>query len=205
MVRGLWGKKIGMTQVFSDDHVVPVTVIDTAGWFITNIKTRERDGYSAVQVGNVKKRYIDKAFSKDWLKKPKEYFTFLKEIRLTDEPQDIAVGQLVNPHVLLQEGEKVDVFGKTKGLGFAGVVRRYNFGGPPGSHGSTMGKRPGSIGFMRSQGKVIKGKKMPGHMGNRRRVMQGLEVIRIDKESGAIAVKGSIPGKSGSLIFVRKA
>jgi large subunit ribosomal protein L3 len=200
----LWGKKIGMTQLFVGDKVVPVTAIDVANWVITNVKTNERDGYDAVQIGLPRKRYIGQAFSADWLKKSKQYFSFLKEIRLK-QPADIAVGQSAELLSLLTEGDVLHVTGTTKGCGFAGVVRRHDFNGPPGSHGSTMGKRPGAMSFMRSRGRVIKGKRLPGHMGVDQVVMQNLEVVKIEKEAKLILVKGSVPGKSGSLVSIRKA
>jgi len=210
MVTGLWGKKIGMTQVFSDESaVIPVTAVDVSGWVVTNIRTNERDGYNAVQVGRIKDRYADKKFEINWLKKPKKYFSLLKEIKLSkdiseDKESAITVGAAADFLSILSDGDMVDVFGMTKGCGFAGVVRRYNFGGPPASHGATMGKKPGSLSFFCSQGRVIKGKKMPGHMGNRKRVSQNLKVVRTDNDSNIVLVKGSIPGKSGSFVFLRK-
>lgn len=205
MITGLWGKKIGMTQVFEKNAVVPVTVVDISSWVVTAIKTEKRDGYNAIQVGNVKKKYIDTIFSKQWLKKPRTYFATLKEIKAEGEiPEDIALGSVVDFNEM-KVGAKVNVFGTAKGLGFAGVVRRYNFGGPPGSHGATMGKRTGSIGCMRSEGKVVKGKKMPGHKGNNASVAKGLKVVKIEPEASIVVVKGSVPGKSGSLLFIQKA
>jgi len=209
MIRGLWGKKIGMTQVFTGEAVVPVTVVDVSGWIVTNVRTTDRDGYKAVQVGRIKDRYASKKFDINWLKKPKEYFSFVKEIKLDKEASEIdgvsiAIGKPADFLAILAEGDFVDVFGKSKGCGFAGVVRRYNFAGPPGSHGSTMGKRPGSIGSFCSQGKVIKGKKMPGHMGDRNCAVECLKVVKIDKDADVVLVKGAIPGKSGSLVFLRK-
>jgi large subunit ribosomal protein L3 len=205
MVRGFWGKKIGMTQVFVQDKVVPVTVVDIADWVVTQIKQEDRDGYSAVQVGRVKKRYADKKFSPDWLKSLKHYFGTIKEIRLDKDIEGVTVGKKVDLEDSFAAGDHVDVFGKTKGCGFAGVVRRHNFGGPPASHGHTMGKRTGSLSFMCSQGRVIKGKKMPGHMGNKQQMMKNLEVVRIDASSQVVLLKGSVPGRPGSLMFVRKA
>jgi len=207
MVAGIWGRKIGMTQVFSKENaVVPVTVINVAGWIVTNVRTAERDGYVAVQLGCVKKRYADSAFSPEWIKKPKKYFSALREVKVKLEEKESfpAVGDSVDLSTTLQEGNLVDVFGVSKGCGFAGVVRRHNFAGPPGSHGSTMGKRTGSIGSFATQGKVIKGKAMPGQMGAKRDVAKNLEVVRVDSEDQIVLVKGSVPGKSGSLVFVRK-
>jgi len=209
MITGLWGKKIGMAQIFSGERVVPVTAVDVSGWIVTDIKTKERDGYSAVQVGCIKGKYSAKKFEMSWLKKPKQYFSILREIRLGKDASEIegasiAIGKAANFLAHIAEGDFVDVFGKSKGCGFAGVYRRYNFGGAPKSHGSKMGRRTGSLGFMATQGKVIKGKKMPGQMGNKRCVASNLKVVRIQKDSNLILVKGSVPGKAGSLVFLRK-
>lgn len=205
MSKGLWGKKIGMTQIFENDKAIPVTAIDVSNWVVTNIRTKERDGYSAIQVACIKKRHNDKTFSQDWIKKPKEYFNFVREIRLDNDVQDLTVGQPANFLATLEIGDKVDVTGKTIGHGFSGVVKRHNFGGPPGSHGAMMGKKPGSIGSFTSQGKVIKGKKLPGQYGNKQRMIRNLEVIRKVEDAQLLLVKGAIPGKSGSLVFIRKA
>lgn len=193
-----------MTQVFVKNKVVPVTVIDVAHWIVTQIKTNENDGYSAVQVGGIKKKYVNEPFSQDWLKKPKRFFATLREVRLATDAQNLKVGKPLELSEVLTVGDAVDVFGKTGGCGFAGVVKRHGFRGAPASHGSTMGKRPGSLGFMRSRGRVIKGKRLPGHMGNESCVMQKLEVITIESGARVVAVKGSIPGKAGSLVFLRK-
>ena len=207
MLSGLWGKKIGMTQVFSKENmVVPVTVIDLDNWYITEIKTKNRDGYDAIQVGHLKKKYSDQPFANDWIKKPKTYFEFLKEIKLEKEPEtSFEVGQALDINSVIQAGENVNVFGITKGKGFQGVVKRHGFSGGPASHGPRFGRWPGSIGFMHSQGKVMKGKKLPGHMGVDQRVMRNLKVIRIQDEAKIVLVKGSIPGSSGSLVFMQKA
>ena len=205
MVQGLWGKKIGMTQVFSRDAVIPVTAIDTSSWLITGVKTVKRDGYAAVQIGAVKKRYNPAEFSSNWLQKSRKYFGILREVKLQDEKQVFSVGQPANFVQLLTEGDTVDVFGTTKGCGFAGVVRRYNFAGSPASHGATMGKTPGALSFMCASGKVVKGKKMPGHKGAVRCVVEKLEVIKVISDDHIVLVKGSIPGKAGSLVFIRRA
>lgn len=203
MVHGFWGKKLGMTQVFSGNKVVPVTVVDVSNWFVLDSKTEERDGYSAVVVGLVRKRYNGQSFSKDWLKKTKQFFGVIKEVRLKDPVQDLTVGQVVNFHEGFEQGAIVDVAGITKGCGFAGVVKRHNFSGGRGSHGDTMGNRTGSIGFMCKCGRVIKGKKMPGHMGVNRRTVQNLEIVQIEKDSQIVLIKGAIPGKAGSVVFVQ--
>lgn len=211
MVNGLWGKKIGMTQVFSEENqVVPVTVIDVSDWYVTQIKTTDTDGYNAVQLGRVKKKYSDEQFSQDWLKKPKEYFSALREVSYApetakgeDTPQ-IAVGQPADEALVLQKGDVVDVFGISKGHGFQGVVKRHGYAGGPKSHGSTFGRAPGGISFLTACGKVIKGKALPGRMGGDQVAMKNLEVITVEPDARVVCVKGSVPGKAGSLLFVRK-
>lgn len=205
MMQGLWGKKVGMTQVFANDKVIPVTVIDASSWVVTNIKTQVRDGYDAVQVGCLKKKFREQPFLDSWLKELKKHFTFIKEVRLNTAVENITVGQAADFFTFLNEGDKVNVVGRTKGCGFAGVVKRYGFAGGPRSHGSCFGRIPGSMSFMRSQGRVIKGKKLPGHMGNKNHMVRNLPVVQIKADTKIILVKGAIPGKVGSLVFVRKA
>lgn len=204
MVSGIWGKKVGMTQLFSNDVAVPVTVIDVSDWVVTGIKTQERDGYNAIQVGCLRKRYSGQKPSANWFKKLKEYFGDIREIPVTNLPEGIKIGQPADFLSEIKEGESVNVFGVTRGRGFAGVVKRWGFTGAKSSHGSTMGKRPGSIGHMTASGRVIKGKKMPGHMGAVRRVMKNLDVVKVQQDSPIILVKGSVPGHSGSLVFVQR-
>ena len=204
MTHEFWGKKIGMTQLFVGDKVVPVTAIDVANWVVTQIKTQEHDGYNAVQIGLPRDRYIKQAFSAEWVKKAKKFFVLMKEVKLADVAS-FTVGQSADFYAQLAEGDKVNVTGITKGHGFAGVVKRHGFSGGGASHGSTLGKHPGSMSFMRSRGRVIKGKRLPGHMGTLQTVMQGLDVVKIEQDARVLLVKGSIPGKTGSLVFVKKA
>ena len=216
MVNGLWGKKIGMTQLFSDENIViPVTVIDVADWYVTQVKTVETDGYNAIQLGQVKKKYASEPFSTDWLRKPKTYFSALREVPYSpeetpteegseEESKGIRVGQPADEALVLQKGDIVDVFGTSKGHGFQGVVKRHGYAGGPKSHGSTFGRIPGAMSFMTACGKVIKGKALPGHMGVDRVAVKKLDVISVEPEARIVCVKGSIPGKSGSLVFVRK-
>jgi len=206
MVTGIWGCKVGMTQIFSKDKVIPVTIVDVSHWVVTNIRSKESDGYKAVQVACVKKRHRNEKFSKNWLKKPKKYFSLIKDIPLeNDVSLEIIIGQSADFYSEFTKGSKVDVFGKTRGLGFAGVVKRHNFSGSPGGHGHTMGDRPGSIGSIAACGKVAKGKKMPGRLGNQRRAMKNLKIIEVEKDAKALFIQGSIPGKAGTFVFVRKA
>ncbi len=205
MVRALFGKKIGMTQVFDKTgKVVPVTVINIARWLITQIKTDEKDGYRSFQLGLLKNKCEEKEFSSQWLKKRKNYFTLFREVPV--EKQDgFSVGQkLTIEDVSLKEGDTVVVTGKSKGAGFQGVVKRWNFKGGPASHGSTFHRAPGSIGNMCSQGNVIKGKKLPGHKGNVCVSVKGLEIIRIDKDAQCLFVKGAVPGKKNTIVEISK-
>ncbi len=206
MINGFWGTKIGMTQVFSDDHkVVPVTVIDLARWFVTQIKTVEKDGYSAVQLGCVKKRYESSEFSSDWMQEPHKYFSVRKEVRLQKNlEKDFSVGSAVNIDDIIAKGDNVDVIGTTIGRGFQGGVKRHGFKGGRASHGDKLGRKNGSLGYMRSQGRVIKNKRMPGHMGVDRCMIKNLEIVQIEPQGRIVLVKGSVPGKSGSLVYLRK-
>lgn len=207
MVAGLWGKKIGMTQIFADDKVVPVTVIDASGWIVTQIKTDANDGYSAVQIARLKDRYAKQEFSKEWLTKLSHYFVFVKEVKYkqSDDNSSLVVGEKADLIKFLTADQLVDVRGVTKGAGFAGGMKRHGFAGGRASHGSTLGRRPGSLSFQRSQGRVIKGKRLPGHMGCENQVIKNLKVVKIYQEENLVLVKGAVPGKAGSLVFVKKA
>lgn len=206
MVNGLWGKKIGMTSVFAGDVILPVTVVDTAGWFVLQLKNAKNDGYDAVQVGFLKPRYRKSKFNPEWLKNLNNYFEHIKELAVEDVAADLTVGMpLAFDQSQLAVGSLVDVIGVSKGHGYAGVVRRHNFGGGRASHGGKCTlNAPGSISFMRARGRVIKGKRMAGHMGAERKTVKNLEVVQVDTDSNVILIKGAIPGKSGSLVFVRK-
>jgi large subunit ribosomal protein L3 len=204
MVNGLWGRKIGMAQVFAENReCTSVTVIDTAHWFVTNVKTDERDGYSAVQVGYARPKYHGQTFDLQWLKKLKNYFEHIYEIR-GGVSEDIKIGQPVPFARIIAEGDIIDVAGVTKGRGFAGVMKRHGFSGGPATHGSNLHRRTGSIGFMATQGRVPKGKKMPGHMGVDRCTVKNLKVVSIDPERNIVLVKGAVPGHAGAPVFVRK-
>lgn len=205
MITGVWGHKVGMTQIFSDNKVTPVTVINVGNWFVTEIKTVARDGYNAIQVSCVRDRYKGHSFDKEWLKSRKQYFRYTREIKGDDVTMsDEIVGTSLNALDSFSIGMLVDVTGWTKGLGFAGVYKRHGFGGAPKSHGSMMGRRPGSIGFTRSSGEIMRGQKMAGHKGCDRTVMKRLGVIAVEGQENLIFVKGSVPGKAGSLVYVAK-
>ncbi len=205
MIKGIWGKKIGMTQVFSENKaVVPVTMIDVSNWLVTNVKTKQRDGYSAAQIARVRSDFAHETFTSEWLREPKKYFSVMREVPLINDEQSLAVGTAADIAAILAQGDSVDVVGMTIGRGFQGAMKRHGFSGGRASHGSKLGRKPGSLSYMRRQGRVIKGKKMPGHMGVERRVMKNLEVVKVEPAAHVIFVKGAVPGKTGSLVFVRK-
>ena len=202
MLQGFLGKKIGMTQIFREDgKVVPVTVIQAGPCVVTQVKTMETDGYEAVQLGfgDVKRRNKPQA---GHLKNSK-LSRYLREVT-TDDTNGFTVGQSIGVDIF-EAGEKVDVIGTSKGRGFAGVMKRWNFSGGPRTHGqSDRARAPGSIGGGTTPGKVYKGMKMGGHMGNRRITVKGLEIIEIDTERNLLMVKGGIPGAPNSLIQIRR-
>jgi large subunit ribosomal protein L3 len=202
MLQGFLGTKIGMTQIFREDgKVVPVTVIQAGPCVVTQVKTMETDGYEAVQLGfgDVKRRNKPQA---GHLKNSK-LSRYLREVT-TDDTTGFTVGQSIGVDIF-EAGEKVDVIGTSKGRGFAGVMKRWNFGGGPRTHGqSDRARAPGSIGGGTTPGKVYKGMKMGGHMGNRRITVKGLEIIEIDTERNLLMVKGGIPGAPNSLIQIRR-
>lgn len=205
MLNKVLGTKVGMTQVFDKDgNVVPVTVVDVNHWFVTQVKSSAKDGYEAVQIGLIRKRFRGMAYSPVWLKAKKDHFLQIKEIAL-DTAKSYELGQAISmSDTVLKEGDFVDVTGRSKGCGFQGVVKRWNFAGGPAAHGSKFHRRPGSASHMRSQGEVIKGKRYPGHMGNEQVTVQGLQVVRIDPEIGCVFVKGAVPGKKDSLVTIKK-
>lgn len=205
MMRGLWGRKIGMTQIFSEDKkVVPATAIDVSNWYIVQLKNTETDGYNAVKLGCVKERYSAEAFSTDWIKQAKKYFVALKEVRVESLPAEATIGQQADLGAILSKGDHVDVLGISKGAGFQGVVKRHNFAGGPASHGSKFGRIPGALANYHTKGKVEKNKKMPGHMGVESKVIKNLKVVKIEPTSNVLLINGSVPGKSGSLVYIKK-
>jgi len=205
MINGFWGRKVGMTQVFTaDNKVVPVTAVDASGWWVSQVKVQDNDGYNAIQVAYVREKLQGKAFQMDWLKQKSKYFRWVREIALDQLPTDVQVGQQFDFSSIVQPKDMVNVTGTTKGCGFAGVMRRHKFTGGVASHGSMLGRKPGSISFMRSQGKVIKGKRMAGHMGVTRKTVRNLEVVQIVPQDNIVLIKGAMAGKPGSLVYVRK-
>jgi large subunit ribosomal protein L3 len=205
MMSGLWGKKLGMTQTFGQNKdVVPVTVIDAAHWYITHIKTKARDGYDAIQVGCVRPRYQKQKFDKRWITNLKHYFAHVAEVASIKTVETLTVGQPAPFADVFAIGERVDVRGISKGRGFTGVVKRHGFTGGRSSHGSMFHRRPGAIGHMRTRGRVIKGKRLPGHMGVARCTVKNSQVIAVDADNMVVLVKGAVPGMVGAPVFVGK-
>lgn len=191
-----------MTQIFREDgRVVPVTVIEAGPCIVTQIKTKETDGYEAVQLGfgEVKKLNQPRAGHL----KASQQKRYLREVK-ADDVSEFEVGQSLGVD-LFEEGEKLDVIGRSKGRGFAGAMKRWGFGGGPRTHGqSDRARAPGSIGGGTTPGKVFKGMKMAGHMGNRRITAKGVEIVKIDPDRNLLMLKGGIPGSINSLVQIRR-
>lgn len=204
MTLGVIGKKIGMTQVFDEQGLaIPVTVIKVDPIVVTQIKTVAKEGYNAVQVGTVaaKEKHLTKGQLGHFAKNKLDNFRHLQEFRI-DNPQDFTVGQQIELSVLA-EAKKVDVTGVSIGKGFQGTVKRWNFSRGPMAHGSKNHREPGSIGAGTTPGRVIKGKKMAGNMGNEQVTVTKLKLVKLDSENSLILVKGSIPGPEGKLVTIK--
>ena len=204
---GLVGRKAGMSRVFTDDgRSIPVTLIEATPNRITQVKTVEADGYSAVQVtaGTRRAALVNKPLAGHYAKAKVEAGRGLWEFRVADEKiGDFAVGGEIKADIF-EVGQIVDVQGVTKGKGFQGTIKRWNFRMGDATHGNSLSHRaPGSIGQRQTPGRVFPGKKMAGHMGAVRRCVQNLEVIRVDAERNLLAVKGAVPGHKGGDVLVR--
>ena len=203
--KGILGRKLGMTQVFSKDgKLIPVTVVEVEPNVVTQIKTKETDGYEAIQLGFDTKRekLSNKALNGHLAKANTAPKRFLKEIRGVDVSK-YELGQELDCQVF-EEGQLVDVTGTSKGKGFQGVIKRYNQSRGPMGHGSQYHRGVGSLGTMRPM-RVLKGKKLPGHMGNVTVTMQNLEVVAVNKEENVILIKGNVPGPKKSLVIIKSA
>ena len=206
---GIVGRKAGMSRMFTEDgRSIPVTVIEASPNRITQIKTNEADGYTAVQVtaGTKRARLVNKPLSGHFAKAKVEAGRGLWEFRIADEDAgNYEVGGEIKADIF-EVGQLVDVAGVTKGKGFQGTIKRWNFKMGDATHGNSLSHRsPGSIGQRQTPGRVFPGKKMAGHMGAERQSMQNLEVVKVDAERGLIAVKGSVPGAPGGDVVVRPA
>ena len=206
-VRGLLGRKVGMTQVWdADNRIVPVTVIAADTNVVTQIRTRETDGYSAVQIGfgDIDGRKVNKPATGHFDKAGVTPRRHVVEIR-TEAISDYTLGQEIAPDVFAA-GDEVDVTGTSKGKGFAGVMKRHGFHGVGASHGAHRNHRkPGSIGGCATPGRVFRGMRMAGHMGTDRVTTQNLKVHAVDLDRGLILIKGAVPGPKGALIVIRSA
>lgn len=203
MTLGVIGEKLGMTQVFDEQGlVIPVTVIKIEPLTVTQIKTKEKDGYNAIQCGcrSGKQKHLTKAQLKHLEKNSLPLFRHLQEFRV-DNVADFTVGQVVHLSTL-KEGQKVDVTGKSIGKGFQGTVKRYNAGRGPMAHGSKFHKSMGSIGAGTTPSRVIRGLCMPGNMGNETVTVRKLTVVKIDIEKNILLIKGSVPGPEGKLVTI---
>ena len=204
-MKGILGRKIGMTQIFTEaGEVVPVTVVEAGPVVVTQVKTIENDGYNAVQVGFVdaKEKSLNKP-QKGHLAAANTLKKHLKEFRV-DSVEEYTVGQEIKAD-LFAAGELIDVTGISKGKGFQGPIKRHGQSRGPESHGSRYHRRPGSMGACSYPGRVFKNKKLAGHMGSVKVTVQNLEVVRVDADKNFILVKGAIPGAKGSVVTIKEA
>ena len=209
MAIGLVGRKVGMTRIFTEDGTsIPVTVIEATPNRVTQLRTEETDGYRALQVtaGTKKANRVNKAEAGHFAKAGVEAGRTLVEFRLEDnEGAEIEVGSEITVEIF-NDTKKIDVTGTSKGKGFQGAIKRWNFSSQRMTHGNSLSHRaPGSIGQNQSPGKVFKGKKMAGQLGNKQVTTQSLEVVRVDVENGLILVKGAVPGATGNDVIVKPA
>ncbi|AXR05137.1 50S ribosomal protein L3 [Salinimonas sediminis] len=209
MAIGLVGRKVGMTRIFTEDGTsIPVTVIEATPNRVTQLRTEETDGYRALQVtaGTKKANRVNKAAAGHFAKAGVEAGRSLVEFRLEDnEGGEIEVGSEITVEIF-NDTKKIDVTGTSKGKGFAGAIKRWNFTAQRATHGNSLSHRaPGSIGQNQSPGKVFKGKKMAGQLGNKQVTTQSLEVVRVDVENNLILVKGAVPGATGGDVIVKPA
>ncbi len=204
MQKGLIGKKLGMTQLFdAKGNVVPVTVIEAGPCLVSQIKTTENDGYEAIQIGygDLKASKVNKPMKGHFAKGNVAPKKVLREFRLSDI-SSYNVGDLIKADVFA-EGDKVDVVGTSKGKGYAGVIKRWNFSRLKMSHGTgPVARHGGSLGACSTPSRVMKGKKMAGHLGAERVTIQNLDVVKIDAENNIIAVKGAVPGPKGGIVVL---
>ena len=203
---GLIGRKLGMTQVYNDKgDAIAVTVVDVAGNKVVQVKTKAgKDGYSAIQVGfnDQKEKRVTKPLLGHFKKNGSTPKTIVREFRVASDDQLPAADATLGAD-LFQSGQYVDVIGTTKGKGFQGVVKRWNFAGQPATHGHMMHRRSGSIGCRLTPGLVWKNQKMPGHDGVDRRTTQNLKVVQSRPEEGVLLISGAVPGNKGSIVIVR--
>ena len=203
MAVGLLGNKIGMTQIFDESgNIIPVTILKVGPCVITQIKTVEKDGYNAIQVGygNVRSKALTQPELGHLQKSNIQPLKYLKEFRM-NETNEFEIGQFLNVDTF-SEGQLVNIRGKSIGKGFSGLQKRYNFARGPMTHGSKNHRAPGSIGMGTTPGRVLPGKKMAGQLGNKIATIQKLKIIQINPEENILVIKGSVPGKPGNLLSI---
>lgn len=205
MIQGIIGKKVGMTQIFTDDgRVIPVTVIKAGPCLVVQKKLKENNDYMKIQLGFVeegKVKNVNKPLKGHFDKAKVPPTKVLKEFFIDND--NVQVGDSVKVDIF-EENERVNITGTTKGKGFQGVVKRWNFRGGRATHGSMFHRRPGSIGMCAFPSKVIKGKKMPGQMGGKQKTVKGFDVVKIDLENNILVVKGAVPGFNGNYVYIQK-
>lgn len=209
MAMGLVGRKVGMSRIFTDDGAsVPVTVIHVEACRITQLKRQEVDGYRAIQVtcGSRKPSRVTKPLAGHYAKAGVQAGRGLWEFRLKEEEGDELEAGAELKVGLFEAGQRVDVVGTSKGKGFAGAIKRHNFRSQDDSHGNSVSHRaPGSVGQCQTPGRVFKGKKMAGQMGNVRKTVQNLEVVRVDGQRDLLMIKGAVPGAQGGNVIIKPA
>ncbi len=199
---GIIGKKKGMTQLFNENGIaIPVSIVEVPVNWVVNVKEEEKDGYHACVIGVGEKKKPNRPYSGMFKKSGIKPVEKLQEVR--NPPQEWKVGDKLTVGIF-KEGEKVDVMGYSKGRGFTGVMKRYGWHGGPGGHGSKFHRSPGAIGMSKTPGRVIKGHKLPGRMGNKRITVRNLEVVKIEEEKNLIYLKGAIPGAINSWTFIKR-
>jgi len=203
MSKAIIARKLGMTQLFKGDLLVPVTVLQAGPCVVVQVKSKDRDGYEAVQLGfgeipREKAEKVNLPTRGHFEKAKVPVHKHLAEVSL--DPKEYKVGQKVI--VDFEEGDSLDIIGISKGKGFAGVIKRHGFAGGPSSHGSRFHRAPGAVGQCATPSRVFKGKKLPGRMGGDRVTAQNLKVIEVDKAKGLMMVKGSVPGAKGSIVLI---
>lgn len=207
-MKGIIGKKVGMTQIFDEQgNAVPVTVIQAGPCFVTQVRTADRDGYVGIQLGfaETKPQRLSKGQLGHLQRNDLPALRYLREFRVKDGELDVAEGQQITADVFAK-GERVDVIGTSKGRGFAGGIKRHHFRRQPKTHGASDRTRaPGSVGQNTYPGRTFKGKRMAGHMGSDRVTTENLEVVVVDAEKNLLAVRGSVPGQNGGIVLIKPA